>query len=83
MAGERVDDLKFRADQTYSLEEYIRRFQQFRELRKDDPEFVRRVDEIIERAEGFPLGTRVGFIQSLDGEIYPKFVFFSKPGLAS
>lgn len=74
MAGERDGDLKFRAEQTYSLEEYIWRFQQFRELRKDNPEFVRRVDEIIERAKGFPLGTRVGFIQSLDGEIYPTFI---------
>jgi len=80
MGNERDDGLKFRFDNLYTLDEYIFRFQQFKELGKDKPEFVRQADEVIEEARKFPAGTRVGFILMPDGEIFPRFAVLSKPG---
>ncbi len=80
MGSERDEELKFVFDELYTLGDYIRRFQQFKELRKDNPEFVRQMDEVIEEARKFPPGTMVGFIKKPDGEIIPRFAIPSKPG---
>ena len=80
MENERDKELRLIFDQIYTLDEYIRKFQQFKELRKDDAEFVRQADEVIEEARKFPQGTIVGFVLKPDGEIIPRFGVPSKPG---